>query len=547
MDVRAARGGRSDPRRHLAVAVRRCQAHPAAIDTAPPIGHQKGVEDLQALLFQAAAALAAAAFLEWLLRRTQRRLPLLLTRRFLTGPTASHPDPTLERLVGLAVLPLEVALWLGVVWFVSERVPLLHDVRAKVVGALDMGFTMPLFSMGERGYSLLDMLALPVVLAVLWAAVSAFTRLIESRVLRRGGMHHGGQETIGMLIRYALTLLGSLVVLQAWGIDVRTLAIAGSVLGVGIGFGLQNLANNFVSGLVISLERPIKPGDFVRVGEFQGTVERIGARSTEILTNDRVSVLVPNSKLLEQEVVSWTHNDPTCRITTRVGVAYGTSVALVRRALLEAARSHPLVIPDRAPSVSLASFGAHGMNFELDVWTREPRRQGEIISDLNFLIEAGFRRQGIEIPFPQHDLRLRSPELGELVAALSKRHFSAEELAAARAAIAVSASTDTTEEIAYPEDPGERCWTDAALSALVERMRGPEGVARHDRRYRLKRYPCCFLGHEAVDWLVRREGLTRDQAVSLGKQLVERNLLHHVLDEHTFHDSGLFYRFRADD
>jgi hypothetical protein len=144
------------------------------------------------------------------------------------------------------------------------------------------------------------------------------------------------------------------------------------------------------------------------------------------------------------------------------------------------------VIPDRAPGVSLASFGAHGMNFELDVWTREPRRQSEIISDLNFRIEARFRRQGIEIPFPQHDLRLRSPELGELVAALTKRHFSAEELAAARAAIAVTALTDTTEEIAYPEDPGERCWTDAALSALVA-CAAPR-VRPCDRRYWLKRY-----------------------------------------------------------
>jgi potassium efflux system protein len=520
----------------------------AALSTPPPSSDIRStVEDLEALLVQAAVAVAAAALAEWALRRTHRRLPLLLTRRFLNGPTASHPDPTLQRIVGLVVLPLEVTLWLAVAWFVSERIPVLHAVRARLVGALAMGFTMPLFSMGERGYSLLDLIALPVVLAVLWAAVSAFTRLIEARVLRRGGMHHGGQETVGMLIRYALTLLGSLVVLQAWGIDVRTLAIAGSVLGVGIGFGLQNLANNFVSGLVISLERPIKPGDYVRVGEFQGTVERIGARSTEILTNDRVSILVPNSKLLEQEVVSWTHGDPTCRITAKVGVAYGSNVALVRRALLEAARNHPLVIPDRAPAVDLASFGDSALNFELDVWTREPRRQNDIISDLNFLIEEAFRRHGIEIPFPQQDLRLRSPELAELVAALKLRHFSAEELAAARDALAAATRAAGTEDDAIAEEPDQRSWNDDAVAALVARMRGPDGVARLDRRHRLKLYPRCFVGREGVDWLVRCEGMTREQALALGQLLVERNLLHHVLDEHTFHDDALFYRFRSDD
>jgi hypothetical protein len=285
----------------------------------------------------------------------------------------------------------------------------------------------------------------------------------------------------------------------------------------------------------------------VRVGEFQGTVERIGARSTEILTNDRVSILVPNSKLLEQEVVSWTHGDPTCRLTAKVSVAYGSHTASVRRALLEAARRHPLVIPDRAPSVNLASFGTHALDFELEVWTREPRRQRGILSELNFLIEEIFRQRGIEIPFAQHDLRLRSPELAELVTALTRRHFSADELAAARAALSAVQAGEPDGDEPADDAAGERGWSEAALHALVERMRGRDGVARLDRRYRLRLYPCCFVGHEAVDWLVRCEGLTRDQAVSVGRLLIERNLLHHVLDEHTFHDTARFYRFRRDE
>jgi hypothetical protein len=260
-----------------------------------------------------------------------------------------------------------------------------------------------------------------------------------------------------------------------------------------------------------------------------------------------VSILVPNSKLLEQEVVSWTHGDPTCRLTAKVSVAYGSHTASVRRALLEAARRHPLVISDRAPSVNLASFGTHALNFELEVWTREPRRQSDILSELNFLIEEIFRQRGIEIPFAQHDLRLRSPELTELVAALARRHFSEGELAAARAALSTAQASEPDGDESADDTRGDRGWSEAGLASLVERMRGRDGVPRLDRRHLLKLYPCCFVGREAVDWLVRCEALTRDQAVSVGQLMVERNLLHHVLDEHTFHDDALFYRFRSDD
>jgi potassium efflux system protein len=503
------------------------------------------MQDLEGLLFRAAGAVTVALLIELLLRRIVRRLPLHLTR-LLVEQDASHPDPAVRRAIDLAILPVEVALWVAVVWFVTEELPVLHAARDSVVRALAMGLAMPLFATAERSYTIVDLLALPIVLGVLWIVVNAITRLVESRWILGGTMQHGGQRTVGMLVRYALTFLGTVIVLQAWGIDVRTLAIAGSVLGVGIGFGLQNLANNFVSGLVISLERPIKPGDYVRIGEFQGTVERIGARSTEIVTSDLVSILVPNSKLLEQEVVSWTHGDPTCRITVAVGVAYGSNVALVRRALIEAARSHPRVIADRPPDVDLASFGDSALNFELDVWIREPRLQNEIISDLNFRIEAAFRRHGIEIAFPQRDLRLRSPELAELVMALTQRHFTSDELAAARASLDAAQDAGTPIEDAAAAS-STSTWTDAALDALIERMRGPEGVPILDRRHRLRLYPRCFTGRDAVSWLARSEGIARDRAVELGRLLIERNLVHHVLDEHTFHDDTLFYRFRADD
>jgi len=155
---------------------------------------------------------------------------------------------------------------------------------------LVMSLTSPLFTLNERGYSALDVLELPAVLAVLWVVASGLARALKSRVLRPTGLERGAQDAVALLTRYTLVLLGAIVTLQIWGIDIRSLTFVASVLGVGIGFGLQHIANNFVSGLVVSLERPIEPGDFVRVGEWTGTVERIGPRHTEIRTLDNVSI-----------------------------------------------------------------------------------------------------------------------------------------------------------------------------------------------------------------------------------------------------------------
>src|SRR6185369_5160451 len=135
------------------------------------------------------------------------------------------------------------------------------------------------------------------------------------------------------------------------GIDVSSLTIVASVLGVGVGFGLQNIANNFGSGFLLTLERPIKPGDFVQIGELMGTVERIGARSTEVWTLDRVSIIVPNAHLLEKEVVNWSHGDPVSRIHVPVSIEYGADLRRARAAMLEAARTHRDVLRDPRPAV----------------------------------------------------------------------------------------------------------------------------------------------------------------------------------------------------
>jgi small-conductance mechanosensitive channel len=490
-------------------------------------------------LVLALALAAGGAALHVAIGRAARRLPRLLARR--RGRDAAHPPA--ERAFLLAALAVQGALWVCVAWLASERLAPLMRGRNLLAELLAMSFSMPLFTLDGKAWRIVDLLALPLLLGSLWLAVSLLVRGVRSRILAPVGVESGLQETVGVLLRYTLVFLGAVVVLQAWGVDVRSLAILGSVLGVGIGFGLQNIANNFVSGLLLNVERPIRAGDFVRVGEFLGTVQRIGARSTAIQTPENLTILVPNSRFLESEVVNWSHGSPVSKITLPVGVAYGSDLGRVRAALLEAAKGHPLALRDPRPQVDFVRFGSDAVELELEVWTAEPQQQEQLVSDLGFRIDEAFRRAGVEIPFPQRDLHVRSPELARLLEALARRLGVEEGVGAPPRSAAVTEASAEPPKPLSARDP--RDWTDAELVRLAERMQGPGGVAIQDRRHRLAVYPRCFVGSEAVDWLLGTAELTRGEAVALGQRLVERGLVRHVLDEHGFRDGNLFYAFRS--
>lgn len=492
----------------------------------------------------ALAALATGG--HWALRRAGRRLPLAFTRRRI-DPHAAHPAQRHQRIADLLVPPLIAAVWIAAIWTATSVSPELSTARAAVARTARMAITAPLFGVDGRSYSALDLLAIPILLGLLWWIVGAAARFAHARLPGPSGLERGAQQTFATLGRLVLTAVGALIVLQAWGFDIRGLAIAASVLGVGIGFGLQHLANNLVSGLVIGLERPVKPGDYISIGALRGTVERIGARSVELVTRDRVSILIPNARLLGEEIVNWSHGDPTCRIQVPVGVAYGSDVRAVRAALLEAAARHPGVLADPRPTVEFRAFGDSALQFELEVWTRDPRAQHELISDLNYRIDAAFRRHGVSVPFPQRDLHLRSPDLAAVALAFARRYVGDDALATARAMLDAdrSARPGAAADEAAAEPP--RSWDAQALARLVARLRGPDGLAIADRRHRLAIYARCFVGRDAVDWLVRQENVTRDEAVAVGQLLVTRGVIHHVLDEHPFRDADLFYRFACDE
>jgi small-conductance mechanosensitive channel len=243
---------------------------------------------------------------------------------------------------------------------------------------------------------------------VIFVAISSANLLALSarRLLRARGTAQGVQFAVAKIVRYTVTALGLIFAINAMGFRLDALLAASAVVAVGIGFGLQNIAQNFISGLILLLEQPVRHGDFVRVGGTLGTVEDIGLRATHIITRDEVTIIVPNSALITAEVVNHSRPTTSLRIRVGVGVAYGTNTDLVRRVLIEVAKAHPGVLAAPPAEVRLEEFADSAMTFGLLCWIPNARDDLRIGSDIRFAIEKAFREARIEIPFPQREVRL---------------------------------------------------------------------------------------------------------------------------------------------
>ena len=222
----------------------------------------------------------------------------------------------------------------------------------------------------------------------------------------------GVKGSISRFTKYLVMLIGSLIALDTVGISLKSLAALGAVLMVGIGFGLQNITQNFISGLIILLERPIKVGDLVDVKGISGKVIDIGARSTLVHTRDDVAIIVPNSQFISEQVTNESFTGSRARHHLPIGVAYGADVELVEKILKEVAEAHSKVLKDPTPNVLFVEFGSSSLDFDLMVWVEDLWKFEEILSDLRFAIVKKFNEHNIEIPFPQRDLHLRSIEKG---------------------------------------------------------------------------------------------------------------------------------------
>jgi small-conductance mechanosensitive channel len=273
-------------------------------------------------------------------------------------------------------------------------------------------FSVVLFTIGDREITLYAFASLGVVIAVTVLVNRLIGRFLEKQIFPYFtwdlGIHHAIQAVIKYLVLFGGFALG----LEFVGIGFGALALFAGVIGIGIGFGLQNLASNFISGITILFERPIKKGDFVDAGGLEGRVEEIRTRATTLVTRDKVSVIVPNSEFIGGRVVNWSHGTENVRLHVPVGVAYGSDVKLVTELLQEVARKHPKVLARPGPEVWFMGFGDSSLNFELLIWTDDVEEKYQTISSLNYAIDAIFRDNQVTIPFPQRDLHIRSDHRG---------------------------------------------------------------------------------------------------------------------------------------
>jgi len=276
-------------------------------------------------------------------------------------------------------------------------------------------FTKQMLDVGVTKLSIAEIAYLVALVVIAFFVSKIFSELVRRTVLNRLRLNRGLQEAITVFIRYLLLVISSAIILQTAGINLSTLAVFAGVIGIGLGFGLQNLASNFISGLVLLFEQTLKVGDYIEIGELKGTIEKIDIRSTILRTDDDLFVIVPNQRFIDNNTVNWSYEGHTCRIRIPVNVAQDTDLLVLSEALLTVARHEPRVLSTPPPEVQFKSFGNESLNFELLVWINEPEANEPIRSSLNFRIAYEIRDRGIKIPFPTREIVFRDSEAIEKI------------------------------------------------------------------------------------------------------------------------------------
>lgn len=297
---------------------------------------------------------------------------------------------------------LDMVIAIGAVFLIAPAWGVPADDLSLWAGRLLQGFTI-----GNVTISLVDFAIAILIFVVVMLLTRAGQRALTEQILPETQIDTGLQHSLSAGFGYIGAVIAAVLAVSAIGLDLTNIALIAGALSVGIGFGLQNIVNNFVSGLTLLVERPIKVGDWVVVGDQEGIVKRIQVRATEIETFQRTSVIVPNSAFLQEPVINRTHKDSFARIEVRVGVAYGSDTAKVERILLSAAKENPKVASWPEPFVLFTNFGESSLDFELRCYCQNVFDTIRGASELRFSIDQGFRKEGIEIPFPQRDVHLK--------------------------------------------------------------------------------------------------------------------------------------------
>jgi small-conductance mechanosensitive channel len=304
-------------------------------------------------------------------------------------------------------LGASAGLALLVTWVMLHH-PQGHSLFDRLSGGARRILQWPLFTLGDVPVTTLFLMKCTVFLIALSLLSRRAQKFMGKSVLPHTSIDRGRQYAIARASSYLVLLLGLIIGVDASGLNLRSLLVVGGALGVGVGFGLQNIVANFVAGVVILWEGPVKVGDLIDVGNTLGEVIRIGARGTWVRTFDNEVVIVPNSEFVNNRVTNWTANDRTVRVSVPVGVSYDSDFEKVRQLLEQIARLNAEVLVTPPPAVVFTGLGDSAVNVVLRATAGNAERAGRVKSDLMLEILRVFREQQIEMPFPQRDLHIRS-------------------------------------------------------------------------------------------------------------------------------------------
>ena len=312
--------------------------------------------------------------------------------------TVEHHRAFLEWRLGVVLRAVGVIAWaVGTLDYFGLLRPAVAGGRR----ALGASLTLGAFSV-----SLADVLAFAATVYVAFLVSSLVRFVLEEDVFPRLSLRPGLPYALSSLVRYAIVFVGFILALLALGVNLDRVTVLGGALGVGVGFGLQNIVNNFVSGLIVLFERPVRVGDAVQIGDVQGEVRRIGIRSSTLRTGEGADVIVPNSQLVADRVTNWTPADQQRRIEIQVNVSYGSAPDKVLNVLMEVAQAHPDVVAQPPPAALFLGFGDSALKFQLWAWTNRLGRYPVIKSELGIAVYAALNQAGFSIPFPQQEVRL---------------------------------------------------------------------------------------------------------------------------------------------
>jgi small-conductance mechanosensitive channel len=270
-------------------------------------------------------------------------------------------------------------------------------------------FEYKIFTINETPITI-SSLSLFIAIFTIWLIISkVVSKILGTKLLVKTRTEENTRHVIQKITQYGIIILGAIIAFQFIGIDLSGLAVVFGMLSVGIGFGLQNLTSNFISGLILLFGRPIRIGDRVTVGDTEGDVIDINIRATTINSLNNISMIVPNSEFISSTVINWSHGDRKIRVDIDVGVSYDSDLDLVLRSLQEVAEENKEVLRSPKADVLFCGFGDSSWDMQLRVWIADPKRNPQVRSDINCAIVRKFRESDIEIPFPQRDLHVRSP------------------------------------------------------------------------------------------------------------------------------------------